>query len=375
MEYRALGKTGLQISAISLGTEYLVKAPRENVVEIVHNALEHGVNYFDMVFSLPEYRDNFAAAFQGYRDRIILNSHLGSAVKDGQYMRTRNAKICEEVFYDQLTRFRTDHVDVLFALHNLNTPEEYEKVLRPKGVLELAHRLQREGKARFLAMSGHNAETCKRAVQEGIIDVLMFPVHMANNASRERRELLELCASRGVGVVAMKPFAGGKLLQRNRTISFPHYQTGIAAFKKRIPAAITPVHCLSYVLAQTAVAATVPGAGNMEQWNEVLAYLDAGDEEKDFADLLTGLEQFVSGECVYCNHCLPCPVSIDVGETSRLVDLAAQGVTTSLQKAYGALPAKASACTRCGACDQRCPFGVAAMARMGQAAALFEGPR
>jgi hypothetical protein len=103
-----------------------------------------------------------------------------------------------------------------------------------------------------------------------------------------------------------------------------------------------------------------------------LQTLEAGESECDFSGLLTAFGRYVEGECVYCNHCLPCPVSIDIAEVNRLLDAAQVRLNSDLQAAYDGLAAKASACTECGACVQRCPFGVAVISRMRAAAAQYE---
>jgi len=87
---------------------------------------------------------------------------------------------------------------------------------------------------------------------------------------------------------------------------------------------------------------------------------------------LTDFGRYVDGECVYCNHCLPCPALIDIGQVNRLLDAAQLGITESLRSAYRALPVAASACTECGVCVERCPFGVEVVVRMRQAADIFE---
>jgi aryl-alcohol dehydrogenase-like predicted oxidoreductase len=70
MEYRKLGRTGLDVGVIGLGTEYLNQQPRETVVAAVREAIERGVNYIDLVFSFPAYLDNLGAALRGgYRVR------------------------------------------------------------------------------------------------------------------------------------------------------------------------------------------------------------------------------------------------------------------------------------------------------------------
>ena len=81
----------------------------------------------------------------------------------------------------------------------------------------------------------------------------------------------------------------------------------------------------------------------------------------------------LAGHCVRCNHCLPCPADIDIGQTILCVGFAQwEGVTDMLRGWYEALPAKASVCIECGVCEERCPFGVEVIAKMQQAVELYE---
>ncbi|TEU19515.1 MAG: hypothetical protein E3J21_03495 [Anaerolineales bacterium] len=371
MEFRKLGRTGLDVSVIGLGTEYLNGQPRETVASVVHEAIEGGVNYIDLVFAFPEYRDNFGAALQGCRERVILAGHLGSTEKDGQYYKTRSVKRSETFFLDLLSRLSTDYVDIVL-LHNFNTVKDYDRVMQPKGLMDLARRFQQEGKARFVGISTHDIAVALKAIESGQIDVVMFPINLAGNAMPGRKELLSLCAGQGVGLVAMKPFAGGKLLQPKGTIRVAKYQTGGESYKQKITTEITPVQCLSYVLAQVGVSTAVPGVKDNAELAAALHTLEATDAERDFSATITDFDRYLKGECVYCNHCLPCPVAIDIGQTHRLLDTAQQGISEGLRMAYDALPVKASACTECGVCTERCPFGVDVISKMRQTVELFE---
>ena len=371
MEFRELGRTGLDVSTIGLGTEYLINLPCEHVIAVIHEAIAQGINYFDLFFAQPEFRNNMGAAFKGYRDRVFLAAHLGAADQDGQYTRTRSLKTCEYFFHDFLARYDTDYADILF-LHNSDGQKDYAKLMNPGGLLDMALRFQQEGKARFVGFSGHTVETAVQAVESGKIDVLMFSINLAANAVPGKKELLKACVSHNVGLVAMKPYAGGKLLSKERTVHVEQTQMGGEALKLKKSAPITPVQCLSYALAQVGVATTVPGCGNLEQLAATLAYLDAMEEEKDFSASVADFKQYVTGECVYCNHCLPCPAVIDIGQTLRLLDMARQNLIAELRTAYEMLSAKASTCTQCGACVARCPFGVDVIAKMQQAVELFD---
>ncbi|MCK5022437.1 MAG: aldo/keto reductase, partial [Candidatus Pacebacteria bacterium] len=141
MKYRKLGKTGLEVSIIGLGTEYLNKKTKETVFSVVHEAIEEGVNYFDLVFAFPEYRDNFGVAFKGYRDKIIIAGHVGCAETNGQYRLTRDVKENETLFLDLLKRLHTDHVDILM-IQMVNAFESYDRIMKPGGLMELAQRFQ-----------------------------------------------------------------------------------------------------------------------------------------------------------------------------------------------------------------------------------------
>jgi predicted aldo/keto reductase-like oxidoreductase len=329
-----------------------------------------GINYFDVIFAMPDYLDHLREGFQGRRDRVLLTTHLGSTDRGGQYYKTRTAKRCEASLMDVLQRLDTGYVDVLF-LHNFDAANDWEKASR-SGYLDLANRLRKEGRARFLGISGHDPEVITQAVEAEQVDLVMFPINLFNHAMPGRTSLLDLCLKHNVGVVAMKPFGGGKLLNKRGTVRVPKYQAAGEAYKTRIPGEVGPVQCLSYVLAQPGVSLALPGVKNRAELAEALQTLEATAAEQDFGGLLAGFGRYVEGECTYCNHCLPCPVVIDIGLVTRLLDLAEYGLTADLRAMYQALPVKASACTECGACTKRCPFGVDVVANLQRAVAIFE---
>ncbi len=371
MQYRKLGRTGLDVGVIGIGLEHMKGQPRETVVSTIRQAVDRGVNYFDVIFAMPEYLEKMHAAFHGLRERVLLTAHLGSTERDGQYVKSRSVKRCETFFHAHLSKLNTDYVDVLF-LHNFNSVRDWETITRPGGVLELAQRLRDEGKARFLGISGHFVGVIEKAIESGAVDVVMFPVNLFSHAMPGRKGLLDLCLRHGIGAVAMKPFGGGKLLSRRGAYRVPKYQTSGETFQVKIASEVTPALCLSYTLAQVGISVALPGVKNEDELAAALHALEASEAERDFSGLLADFGRYVEGECVYCNHCLPCPEVIDIGQVNRLLDLAEFGLTASLQAVYAALPVKASACTDCGACTKRCPFGVDMIPRMHQAAALFE---
>lgn len=369
---RDLGKTGLKVGEIGLGTEHLKRAKKETIVSIVDKAIDNGVNYFDILFNFSVYLKNFGAAFQERRDQVILTSHLGSADRNGQYFKTRSVKKCESTFLGALSMLGTDYFDII-NVHYVKDMKEFEEVSSDHGVLELAHRLRDEGKARLVGISTHDVSVVEKAAESGRFDVVTFQVNMANNALRGRNEALAACAREGVGLVAMKPFAGGYLLRQGKTVGIaPIRKGGGKRVKLKIPSYMTPTHCLAYVLSQIGVSTTIPGVRSTEELDGILSYINSTAKEKDYSEILNNFNEYKTGQCVYCNHCLPCPSEIDIGEVTRLLDIAEFPVTEEVKTKYTNLQFKASQCTKCGVCVDRCPFEVDIVSNMEKAVDLLE---
>ena len=96
---------------------------------------------------------------------------------------------------------------------------------------------------------------------------------------------------------------------------------------------------------------------------EALAWLEAAPKERDYSVLGTFTPKDVTGICVYCNHCAPCPAGLNIGLINKYYDLARIGDDMAADH-YAKLEKHASDCLHCGHCDRRCPFGVAQSRRM-----------
>ena len=157
----------------------------------------------------------------------------------------------------------------------------------------------------------------------------------------------------------MKAFGGGDLL--NAEVS---------------PAkvALTPAQCIHYALSQPAVTSVMSGAHTIEQLKTSIAYEDASDEEKDYALALSSFPMISwEGHCMYCNHCLPCPMHIDIASVNKFLNLAKvqNELPETVREHYKVLEVHASDCMQCGACEKRCPFGVSIRNNMNEAIDVF----
>lgn len=177
MRYRELGRTGLKVSEIGLGAEWLERHNTEEVKEIIDVCQKEGINILDCWMSEPNVRSNIGLALKGRREQWVIQGHIGSVWLNGQYVRTRELDKVKPAFEDLLTRLQTDYVD-LGMIHFVDTPEEFERVTNGE-FMEYVRQLKAEGKIRHIGMSSHNPAVAKMAALQGEIEMILFSVNPA----------------------------------------------------------------------------------------------------------------------------------------------------------------------------------------------------
>ncbi len=122
-------------------------------------------------------------------------------------------------------------------------------------------------------------------------DSIMHQVSVANHMHAARNEALRKCGKQGVGVVAMKPFAGGELLRAGQKVKIAAYKTGWKAMTIQVPEDSTPTRLLSYTLSQPNVCTAVTGVSSPKELVANLTYLNASTNEKDYSQIIKSLER------------------------------------------------------------------------------------
>lgn len=380
MRYRELGNTGLLVSEIGMGCEGLSENNCAMTKELFDLAEREGINYFDLYASDPKLRSAVGNALEGRREKIMIQSHICSVWKNGQYLRTRNLAEVKEGFSEMLSLLKTDYIDV-GMIHYCDAEKDWQEIL-DNGILDYAREMKAKGLIRHIGLSSHNPIVARKAVESGNIEVLMFSVNPVYdlqpptenvddlwaddvykktymNMDPDRQRLYEVCQSRGVGITVMKCFAGGDLLNAELSPA---------------GAALTPAQCIHYCLTRPAVATVLCGAHTTGQLRECIAYETASDAERDYASAFASFPKISwSGHCMYCSHCAPCPMKISVADVTKFLNLAVSSgaVPETVREHYKVLEAHGSDCIQCGACEHRCPFGVAIRKNMKKAVEIF----
>ena len=379
MRYRTLGKTGLKVSEIGFGGEWLERHPEEESIRLIQYAHAQGINIIDCWMPDPKSRSIIGKAIADCRDEWFVQGHIGSTWQNGQYVRSRDMKVVKPAFEDLLERIGGGYMD-LGMIHYIDSMEEWNTVMNGE-FIQYVHELHRQGVIRHIGLSTHNPRIAKLAAEAGFIEMILFSINPAfdmrpatedldsmftgydqqtfNGIDAERSSLYQLCEEKNVGITVMKGFFGGRLFDE-KTSPFG--------------AAFTAPQLIHYSLTRPAVASILCGYDTTAQVDEALAYETATDDEKDYASVIaTAPLHAYHGQCTYCGHCKPCPMNIDIAMVNKFYDLAIQqkNVPQSVRAHYAALAPTASACIGCQSCESRCPFGVKIAERMAKTAELF----
>ena len=227
MQYRRLGRTGLMVSEIGLGAEWLERRSPEECRMLIEHCESQGINILDCWMSEPNVRSNIGAAIRGRRENWIIQGHIGSTWQNGQYVRSRELPVVKAAFEDMLDRFDTDYID-LGMIHYVDEAQDWQAIVSGE-FLAYVRELKAQGRIRHIGMSTHNPEIARMAAESGVIDMMLFSVNPAfdmlpvngdaevyfgedfstavDGISPERVALYQRCEQLDVGITVMKGYA------------------------------------------------------------------------------------------------------------------------------------------------------------------------
>lgn len=379
MKYRILGKTNLKVSEIGLGCEGFIGKNEAFAKTIFDYAIKMGVNCIDLYSPNPKMQKVVGKMIQNVRKDFVVQGHLCTVWKQGQYKATRKLDEVKEAFEKMLVNLNTDYIDI-GMIHYVDSKQTWNDVIS-NGILDYAKELKEKGIIKHIGISSHNPVVALEAIKSGDIEVIMFSVNPCYdllpgdedvdllfakesyakeflNFDPVRKELYEECEKKGIGITVMKVFAGGELLSENSPAG----------------KALTPSQCIHYALTRPAVSTVLVGSRSLEELEDAIYYEYATEEEKDYAKVFKSFPKINwDGYCMYCGHCAPCPKGIEIANVTKFLNLAVSqnAVFETVREHYATLSSYASDCIECGQCEKRCPFNVSIIENMRKAKKIF----
>ncbi len=194
---RPLGKTGEELSIIGFGGIVVMNEDTSSSKNIVAEAVDRGVNYFDVAPSYGNAQERLGPALAPYRKRSFLACKTEGRKKDD------SRKQLEE----SLRLLKTDHLD-LYQFHALTKMADLDTVLGPGGAIETMEAAKKEGKIRYIGFSVHSAETALAAMDRYPFDTVLFPVNFVLfSQANFGPQILKKAQEKNMGILALKAMA------------------------------------------------------------------------------------------------------------------------------------------------------------------------
>lgn len=336
MRCKHFGTTGLMLTPAGIGGLQFSKITHEEVTTIITRARELGLNWIETAYGYFDSEEKIGQAVGGNWSQWHIISKTGD----------REATPFRAHALESLQRLRTDHFD-LYQFHGVDNADDWRRLHAPGMALDAARALQAEGVIRHLGVSTHSLELAMEMVETAWVESIQLPISFIHREV-EDSPLLARASERGVGILAMKPFGGGRLADGRL--------------------------CLGYIFSLPGV---FPVAGVEASWQvEEMAALAENPPPLgtgDIARMETIQRELGVYFCRACRYCEPCPQEIRIYAALYFpVYLKQMGVSRVLGNGEPAYLRAARTCTECGVCESRCPFQLHIRDGLKASIALYE---
>lgn len=320
MEKRRLGRTNLQVSAVGFGGIPVQRVDGETAIKILEEAYNQGMNFIDTARVYMESESIIGYALEELgRDKFILATKSMNRTYEG---------IIDEL-HTSLKNLRTDYID-LFQFHNVRTREELDLILGENGAMKAIKEYQEKGIIKEIGITSHSADLLDIAIDTGEFSTIQYPY---NPVERQGEPIFEKAKANDIGVIVMKPLAGGAIAKGEL--------------------------CLRFILDNPNISIAIPGMDSVEQ---VVENANAGIERrplnKEEKEVLDKEAKTLGGEfCRRCGYCAPCSVGIDIpGQFITEGYYTRYNLQDWAMARYKSMDIRAGDCIECGDCEPRCPY-------------------
>jgi len=194
---RKLGKTGEELSIVGFAGIAVMNNSQSFAYNIVAEAVDRGINYFDVAPTYGDAQARLGPALEPYRNNVFLACKEEDWTKDG----------CAKLLDESLRLLRTDHLD-LYQFHALSKMSDLEQIFGPNGALETFEAARKAGKVRFLGFSAHSVEVALAAMDKYNFDTILFPINFVLfSQANFGPQVIERAQKKGMGIMALKGMA------------------------------------------------------------------------------------------------------------------------------------------------------------------------
>ncbi len=197
IEKRSLGKTGEKLSTIGFGGIVVDEATTEEAASRVKEAIDRGINYFDVAPSYGNAEEMLGPALKPYRKDVFLACKTGERKKEG----------ARRELEQSLKYLETDHFD-LYQFHAVTSLEDVETIFGPGGAMETFLEAREEGKIRYIGFSAHSVEAALALMDGFEFDTILFPFNFATwYAGNFGPQVMARAKEKEMGILALKAMA------------------------------------------------------------------------------------------------------------------------------------------------------------------------
>ncbi len=273
---RPLGKTGINLSIIGMGGIVVMDAKPLHAAGIVAEAVDRGINYFDVAPSYGDAEIKLGPALKPFRSKCFLACKTGKRDKAGAKQELDNS----------LQNLKTDHLD-LYQLHGLVDVENDVKVALSKdGAIQTFLEAKKQGIVRFIGFSAHSPQAALTAMREFDFDTILYPVNFCCHFHANfEKDVLAEAQKRGMGILALKAMARQKWQNDEDRKVYPK------CWYEPISGSETAALALRWTLSQVITAALPPGEEELFR----MAMAIAAEYKELSPDELSKLEKVSAG--------------------------------------------------------------------------------
>jgi aryl-alcohol dehydrogenase-like predicted oxidoreductase len=194
---RTLGKTGALLSVVGFGGIVVMNETPESAAELVKQAVERSVNYFDVAPSYGNAEERLGPALEPYREGVFLACKTEKRDRAG----------AEADLKRSLERLRTDHFD-LYQFHHVTYAAEVEQIFGPKGAMEAFQDARERGVIGRIGFSAHGEEAALAMLDRFAWDSILYPVnYVCWNQGNFGPSVVARAGEMGIGILALKALA------------------------------------------------------------------------------------------------------------------------------------------------------------------------